>query len=217
MENKEKEWLKQRKKGIGGSDAAAIVGQNPYKNIMQLWEEKTGRRKPDDISNKDCVIFGKNAEAPMREIFKLDYPQYAVEHQEFVTVSNPEWEFIRGSFDGVLTEKETGKKGVLEIKTTNILQSMQKEKWVGDMVPQNYYCQILHYFLVRPDFEFAILKARLRTEWDGVPRAAIKHYYFLRNDEGIQKDLKFLFEREVLFWDCVLKDEPPKNFPLPTI
>jgi len=210
----EKEWLAKRKKGIGGSDAAAIVGQNPYKNIYRLWEEKTGRVEPEDISNKECVIFGKNAEEPMREIFKLDYPQYEVEHQEFVTVSNPKWEFIRGSFDGILTEKETGRKGVLEIKTTNILQSMQKEKW-NDQVPSNYFCQILHYFLVRPDFEFAILKARLRTEWDGEPRATIRHYRFERADH--KEDLKFLFEREVMFWDCVLKDEPPKNFPLPTI
>ena len=65
----------------------------------------------------------------MREIFKLDYPRYEVEHHEFKTVANPEFDFIRGSFDGILTDKETGKKGVLEIKTTNILQSMQKEKW----------------------------------------------------------------------------------------
>ena len=214
MLNSEQEWLKQRAKGIGGSDAAAIVGQNPYKDIYTLWEEKTGRRQPEDISDKDCVIFGKNAEAPMREIFKLDYPQYEVEHHEFVTVSNPDFEFIRGSFDGVLTDKETGKKGVLEIKTTNILQSMQKEKW-NDRVPANYFCQILHYFLVRLDFDFAILKARLKTVWNNEIRATIRHYRFERCD--YEADLKFLFEREVMFWDCVLKDEPPKNVVLPQI
>lgn len=202
----EQEWLKERKKGIGGSECSAIIGQNPYKTNVELWEEKTGRRKAEDISNKDCVIFGKFAEHPIREIFKLDYPKYEVEHQEFVTVSNKDFPFIRGSFDGVLTEKETGRKGILEIKTTNILQSMQKEKW-NDRVPDNYFCQILHYFLVNPEFEFAILKARLKGVWEGEIRATIKHYRFERKD--YEEDLKFLFEQEIKFWDCVLKDTRP--------
>ena len=39
------EWLKERKKGIGGSDAATVLGKNPWKTNVELWEEKTGRRK----------------------------------------------------------------------------------------------------------------------------------------------------------------------------
>ncbi len=30
------EWLEERKKGIGGSDAAVILGLNPYKNNIRL-------------------------------------------------------------------------------------------------------------------------------------------------------------------------------------
>lgn len=37
------EWLKERTKGIGGSDVATILGLNPYKTPLQLWEEKAGR------------------------------------------------------------------------------------------------------------------------------------------------------------------------------
>ncbi len=37
------EWLATRKQGIGGSDAAAAVGLNPYKSQLELWLEKTGR------------------------------------------------------------------------------------------------------------------------------------------------------------------------------
>ena len=37
-----KEWLECRTR-IGGSDASAIVGMNPYKSNVELWEEKTGR------------------------------------------------------------------------------------------------------------------------------------------------------------------------------
>ena len=37
-------WLEARSYGIGGSDASAIMGMNPYKNNIELFEEKTGRR-----------------------------------------------------------------------------------------------------------------------------------------------------------------------------
>ena len=43
------EWLKARTQGIGGSDAGCIVGANPWKSARQLWKEKTGADKPDDI------------------------------------------------------------------------------------------------------------------------------------------------------------------------
>lgn len=48
----EKAWLKGRLNGIGGSDASAVVGKNPYKTNIELFEEKTGRRIVPDISEK---------------------------------------------------------------------------------------------------------------------------------------------------------------------
>ena len=49
------DWLEERKKGIGGSDAATILGLNPYKTTIELWEEKTGRKDAPDISDKPYV------------------------------------------------------------------------------------------------------------------------------------------------------------------
>ncbi|HFC9341278.1 TPA: YqaJ viral recombinase family protein, partial [Enterococcus hirae] len=37
------EWLEDRKKGIGGSDVATVLGLNKYKSPYQLWLEKTGQ------------------------------------------------------------------------------------------------------------------------------------------------------------------------------
>jgi putative phage-type endonuclease len=36
------EWLQWRKKGIGGSDAATILGLNPYASLLSLWADKLG-------------------------------------------------------------------------------------------------------------------------------------------------------------------------------
>ena len=40
------EWLEERRKSIGGSDAAALVGMNPYVTPYTLWADKTGRLPP---------------------------------------------------------------------------------------------------------------------------------------------------------------------------
>lgn len=39
------DWLEERTKGIGGSDVATVLGLNPYKTPLELWEEKTGKTK----------------------------------------------------------------------------------------------------------------------------------------------------------------------------
>ena len=72
-----KEWLENRKR-IGGSDASAIVGLNPYMSNVDLWEIKTGRREQEDISEKSYVKYGTEAEKHLRELFRLDYPEYEV-------------------------------------------------------------------------------------------------------------------------------------------
>ncbi|MFB5148015.1 lambda-exonuclease family protein [Burkholderia orbicola] len=51
------DWLAVRRTGIGGSDAAAAVGLNPYMSPLELWLDKTGRADglpgpdPDDTSS----------------------------------------------------------------------------------------------------------------------------------------------------------------------
>lgn len=102
----EKDWLSGRMNGIGGSDASAVVGMNPYKSNIDLFEEKTGRRIPEDISGKACVIYGKYAEEPIRELFKLDYPEYKVEHHEFRILRSIEYPFMQASLDGELTDQD---------------------------------------------------------------------------------------------------------------
>ena len=55
------QWLEERKKGIGGSDVACILGMSPYKTNVALWEEKVGIREPEDISQKEYVKNGTDS------------------------------------------------------------------------------------------------------------------------------------------------------------
>ena len=62
------EWLKERKKGIGASEASCIIGVNPWKTNVELWQEKTGQREAEDIGDKDCVMYGKSRRTCKRNI-----------------------------------------------------------------------------------------------------------------------------------------------------
>lgn len=199
------EWLETRKNYIGGSDASCIVGMNPYKTNVELWEEKTGRRQPEDISAKTFVKYGTEAEKYLRELFKLDFPQYEVKYIENNLFLNDWYPFCHASLDGWLEEKETGRKGILEIKTTNILQSMQKEKW-NHRIPDNYFIQCLHYLAVT-NFEFVILKAQLKFDYDGEIFLNTKHYYIDRTE--VAEDIKYLMEEEQKFYEHILSGEQP--------
>lgn len=200
----EKEWLSGRMNGIGGSDASAVVGMNPYKTNIELFEEKIGCKIPEDISDKPYVIYGKCAEEHIRELFKLDYPEYEVEHHEFRILQSVKYPFMQASLDGELLD-ESGRKGILEIKTTNILQNMQYEKW-KDRIPDNYYLQVLHYLLVT-GYEFVVLRARLKSNWGKEIRVQEKDY-FIERDE-VQEDLDYLLKEEIKFWKYVESERKP--------
>ena len=172
-------WLKSRTLGIGGSDAAAILGLNPYKSNVELFEEKTGKRMPEDISDKP--LYHEN-----RILRSVEHP------------------FMQASLDGELTDQE-GRKGILEIKTTNIMNSAQWGKWDG-RIPDNYYIQVLHYLLVT-GYQFAVLRAHIRSDWEGDRRTAVRHYFIERSD--VEEDLAMLLQEEKKFWQQVTHNIRP--------
>ena len=96
------EWLSARCAGIGGSDAACVLGMNKYKTNVQLWKEKTGITVPKDISDKPAVAYGKQAEFHLRELFALDFPQYDIEYHEYRMYANDKYPFIFATLDGEL-------------------------------------------------------------------------------------------------------------------
>lgn len=205
-------WLEKRKNTIGGSDASSIVGMNPWKTNEELWLEKTGQAVPTDISDKSYVKYGQEAEPLLREMFKLDFPQYEVFYEENNLFLNDKYPWGHYSADGWLKEKETGRKGILEIKTTEILQSMQREKW-NKRIPDNYYLQILHGLLIM-EADFVILKAQLKTVFDGVPYLQVKHYHIERTE--VESDLEYLAREEERFAKH-MKDGTRPNLILPMI
>ena len=206
------EWLKARLQGIGASEASAVIGCNPYMSNVDLWRLKTGRKQAQDISSNAHVQYGHDAEGPLRELFSLDYPQFEVSYGgAFDMVHNPEYPYIFATLDGRLKEKATGRLGVYEGKTTEILRSMQKEKW-KDRIPDNYYVQVIHQ-LIATGWDFAVLNAQMKRVFDGDVRTETRRYFIERAE--VQDDIDYLLDEEVKFWtEYVQKDrEPPLILP----
>lgn len=208
------EWLKARASGIGASDAASILGLSPWKTNVQLWEEKTGRRTPEDIGYKAVVQYGKTAEEYLRELFKLDFPEYAVGYDEFFMHRQAERPWLFATLDGDLTEISNQRKGILEIKTTEIMRSTQWNEWKGNIpIPQNYYIQVLHQFLAT-NFDFAKIKAQIKYKKNGEVKLMTTHTHIERS--LVQDDLDYLLKEEEKFWWLVKNDKRP-NLILPEI
>lgn len=204
------DWVAKRIKGIGGSDASTLIGMNKWKNNQTLWEEKMGLIEPVDISNNAKVKYGTEAEAPLRELFALDHPEFDVQYQDNVTLQSKKHSWQLYSPDGLIYH-DSGLRGIYEGKTVTIESSMQSREW-KNKVPDNYFIQILHGLLVT-DFDFVYLKALLRyikndEAGNRIVETCTKEYTFFRSD--YQDDLDYLLEQEIKQYQYYInKEQPP--------
>lgn len=199
------EWLKARKNTIGGSDAAAVLGVNPWMTNVDLWEIKTGQKEQKDVSGSSLVQYGTRAEAPLRELFKLDHPEMNVMYEENNLWSNPRYPWAHYSADGWLHDKYTGKGGILEIKTAEMIGQSSWIKWENG-IPQNYLCQICQGLAVTGK-DFAILKAQLKYWRDDRLFITTREYRYERED--LEDDIEYLMTAEEQLWHGIQSGKRP--------
>ena len=198
------EWLANRTNTIGGSDASTMVGMNKYRDEVDLWEEKIlGKR--NDISDKPSVRFGTYAEPYLIGLFALEHDEFDVSVGGFHFMISKEKSFMHYSSDGFLIEKDTNKKGILEIKTSTPQNKQMWEEW-EERIPTQYYIQVLHGLIVT-GYDFVIIKARLKTK-----NGAVVKEYRINRDE-VQEDIEWLMneEEDRLNKYYLPKIKPPKK------
>lgn len=205
------EWLEARKGGLGASDASAFLGISPWKNNVQLWEEKTGLVSPEDIGDKPQVKYGNDAEPLLRAFFALDHPEYGLSFTPFKIIRNEKRPYITCTPDGELLEKTTGRRGGLEIKTTEILSASGWSRWKG-RIPDEYYAQVCHQ-MSAAGWEFVELLAQIKyTTADGEDRKETRHYKIERAD--CLEDIELVEQSADLFWRHVTEGRrPPLKLP----
>lgn len=198
-------WLEARKKYIGGSDAACILGLNPWETNLQLYREKVGLVEAPDLSGNAAVEYGTKAEEHIRALFALDHPELEVSYVPYNSWHNSKYPFAAASLDGWSREKETDRKGVFESKTAIITSKAQAEKW-NNRIPDNYYCQVVYYLGVT-EWDFIDLRARLRHEYPGNRYIVERDYHIERSE--CEEDIPIVMEAAAMFYDRLKKKEEP--------
>lgn len=67
-----KEWLMLRKNGIGGSDAGAVCGLNPYMSPLEVYVSKTCEDIYEDKPDNEAMREGRDLEDYVaRRLWKL--------------------------------------------------------------------------------------------------------------------------------------------------
>ena len=180
------EWLEHRRSGIGGSDAAAVLGINRWKSPMSLFLDKTGQIEDQPAGER--AYWGQVLEDVVaREFMKRSGK--TVRKRNFM-FRDPVYPFMIADIDREVVGENAG----LECKTTSEWNASQ---WEGDSVPDIYFCQCQHYCRV--------------MGWDGVYIAVLAGFgaflwkYIPRDEDFIS----LLIAREKEFW----MGHVEKNFP----
>lgn len=131
------EWLHYRKQGIGGSDAGAICGFNPYRTAMQVYYDKTS----DEIEEADneAMRQGRELEEYVAKRFmEATGKKVRRANAMFYDEKNP---FMFADVDRMIVGENAG----LECKTASPYVS---EQWEDDKIPVSYQMQCYHYMSV---------------------------------------------------------------------
>ncbi len=128
------QWLAERKNGVGGSDAGAIIGVDKFRGAAHVYAAKVGD-VTDDAG--EAAEWGNLLEPVVREKFRNAtgfQVQYDGSNRIYVDEQRP---WMRMSPDGFVVEN--GERGVLQVKTSG-------KKW--EKIPDSYLAQVHHEMLV---------------------------------------------------------------------
>lgn len=182
--------VENRKKGIGASEAAIVLGLNEHISPYQLWRIKTGRDQAPDLSDVPIVYWGSMHEEPIAQHYaklmncKVRRVTNTLFHKE-----HP-WLLCH------LDRKIEGQSKVLECKFAMFARDQWGESGT-DQVPLPYIVQVQHQLAVT-GYEEADL-AVLIGGYD------FRVYHFKRDEELIAR----IIEEVGAFWKCVETDTPP--------
>ena len=158
------EWRAYRNMGIGGSDASVVCGVNKYKSAIELWQEKTGQKAPDEAG--EAAYWGTLLESLVREEFTRRSGIRVITVNQLL--QNREYPFMLANLDGVCRCPVHGK-CVFEAKTANAFKA---DEWEGENVPQEYLLQLQHYLCITGynGAYIAVLIGGNTFQWKYIPR-----------------------------------------------
>ena len=178
------EWLSCRRQGIGGSDAAIIVGLNRFGSPLRLWADK----------------HGLGGEAEETEVMRqgTDFEEYVARRWMEATgkrvrrrnymFRNPNYPFAIADVDREVVGENAG----LECKTTSVYN---KSDFENGEIPPAYYVQCQHYMAVM-GYDRMYLAVLVLSR-------AFYHFVIERDDAEIAA----LMEQEKGWWETYVEGD----------
>lgn len=183
------QWLENRKSGIGGSDAGAIMGVNPYRGAYSVWADKLG--KTDPVDDNEALRQGRDFEDYVARRF-VEKTGLRV-RREYGMLRSDAWPWMVANID----RRIIGERAGLECKTS---RDVYMKRYKNGDFPLEYYCQCLHYLAV--------------TGWDKWYLAVLVYgtdlLTFEIKREDVEDDIGALIKAEDSFWhEYVLPERQP--------
>lgn len=180
-------WLEERRKGIGGSDVAAIMGLSPWKTAYQVYREK--RKEVEDWGGNSLTDWGKRMEPAIRQWYS-DQTGRDVRLPDKI-MYHPQHPFMLASLDGFTDDGR-----VVEIKTARSGKDWGKPE--TNQIPDYYAVQVHHYMTIT-GFQVADIPVSIAG---GSPSL-----YVVEADKEISE---MIIEACAKFWERVQSGNPPE-------
>ena len=186
---KDPNWKEHRLSGIGGSEAAAVIGANPWKPPIEVFMEKM--KLSESNFDNEKMYWGTILEPIVAKEFTLR-TKLKVKKYPFL-VRSIKYPWMIADFDYIGSSGK--KKFLLEIKTTS---EYMKDTWLDqEELPPIVKCQVHHYMIVG-DFKQAYVCVLIGGQ----------KFYMVKVEREKQFE-KELIAEEKLFWEKVVSQTLP--------
>ena len=179
-------WLEERRKGIGGSDVAAIMGLSPWKTAYQVYQEK--RKEVEDWGGNSLTDWGKRMEPAIRQWYS-DQTGRDVRLPDKI-MYHPQHPFMLASLDGFTDDGR-----VVEIKTARSGKDWGEPG--TNQIPDYYAVQVHHYMTIT-GFQVADIPVSIAGSSPSL--------YVVEADKEISE---MIIEACAKFWERVQSGNPP--------
>lgn len=182
-------WLAKRGRGIGGSEAAAVLGLSPWATPVTIWMRKTGRapEQPETLAMR----IGTELEQTVAKLYTEETGREVRNHNAWLADG-----CLIGNIDRLVIpegKNSAAHKGV--ITTDRLLECKTASVEWQDGVPLYYQVQVQHYMGLAPTIQIADVACLFLTH------KRFEVYHVERDDEAIadiQSRLREWWEKHII-------------------
>ena len=191
------EWYEQRRRGIGGSDAAAVLGYSRWHSAYDVWRSKIDDTVTDADNGNESTRRGSRREPELiQEYSNVTGKQvYSAPH-----LIHPDYSYVCANLDGIIPNER-----VIEAKTARRSDGWGEPE--TEDIPIDYYLQTQHYMLIATALGLIPDDNPLCDIFASIAGEAIKIYTIKGNKELWAAMLQKYAE----FWRHVTDLTPPDN------